>query len=97
MGSKMEGQARRVLENFVELWDHTNPLNANVVPAAARNLLRVPWRQYYKALAVYTMQLTNIINPGVVPTSLDSLSITILEPPKLEEFLRLVNTTFQAA
>ena len=41
-GAKMEGQARLVLENFVELWDHTNPLNPNVVLAAARELLRVP-------------------------------------------------------
>ena len=42
LGAKMEGQARRVLENFVELWDHTDPLNPNVVPAAAQELLRVP-------------------------------------------------------
>ena len=40
----MEGQARRVLENFVELWDYTNPLNPDVVRAAAWELLRVPWR-----------------------------------------------------
>ena len=93
----MVGQARRVLDNFVELWDHTNLLNPNVVPAAARELLRVPWRQYYKALAVYTTRLTNITNPGVVPASPDSLAIPVLEPPKLEEFLTLVDTTFQAA
>ena len=93
----MEGQARRVLENFVELWDHTKPLNPNVVPIVARELLRVPWRQYYKALAVYTMRLTNITNLGAVLASPDSLAIHVLEPLELEEFLTLVDTTFQAA
>ena len=51
----MEGQARRVLENYVETWDHTNPLNVNLVPDAAREVLRVSWRAYYKALIVYSM------------------------------------------
>ena len=57
----------------------------------------MPWRQYYKALAVYTMRLTNISNPGAVPASPDSLAIPILEPPELEEFLMLVDKTFEAA
>ena len=55
LGAKMEGQARRVLENYVETWDHTNPLNVNLVPDAAREVLRVSWRAYYKALIVYSM------------------------------------------
>ena len=51
--ARMESQACQVLENYVETWDHTNPLNPNLVPPAAREVLRVPWRAYYKALAVY--------------------------------------------
>ena len=42
LGSKTDGQARRVLENYVETWDHTNPLNVNLALAAARELLRAP-------------------------------------------------------
>ena len=81
----------------MELWDHTNPLNPNVVLAVVRELLRVLWRQYYKALALYTMRLTNITNLGAIPTALDSLAIPVHEPLELEEFLTLVDTTFQAA
>ena len=92
----MEGQARRVLENYVKPWDHTNPLNANVLPAAAREVLRVPWRQYHKLLAVYTMRLINITNLGPVPASPDSQAIPIIEPPRSEKFMKSVNTTFQA-
>ena len=42
LGSKMDGQARPVLENFVATWDFVNPLNANLVQAAAREVLRAP-------------------------------------------------------
>ena len=93
----MDGQARRVLENYVETWDHTNPLNANMAPAAARELLRAPWRAYYKALAVYTMRLTNITNPEAVPASPDTLAVLVRVLADLEEFLALVDSTFQAA
>ena len=93
----MDGQARRVLENYVEIWDHLNPLNANLVLAGAREVLRAPWRAYYKALAVYTMRLTNITNPGAVPVAPDILAVPDPEPAKLEEFLTLLDSTFQAA
>ena len=42
LGAKMEGQARRVLENYVEAWDHTNLLNINLARAVAREVLRAP-------------------------------------------------------
>ena len=97
LGSKMDGQARRVLENFVATWDFVNPLNANLVQAAAREMLRAPWRAYYKSLAVYTMRLTNITNPGAVLASPNTLVVLVPEPAELEEFLTLLDLTFQAA
>ena len=39
LGSQMDGQVRRVLENYVATWDFINPLNVNLVPAAAREVL----------------------------------------------------------
>ena len=93
----MDGQACRVLENYVATWDFINPLNINLVPAAAREVLRAPWRAYYKALAVYTMRLTNITHPGAVTASPDTFAVPVPEPAELEEFLTLLDSTFQAA
>ena len=59
--------------------------------------MRAPWWAYYKALAVHTMRLTNIINPGAVPASLDIVAVLVPEPAELEEFLTFVDSTFQAA
>ena len=97
LGSQMDSQARRVLENYVAIWGLINPLNINLGPAAAREVLRAPWRAYYKALAIYTMRLTNITNPGAVPASPYTFVVLVPEPTELEEFLTLLDSTFQAA
>ena len=95
--AKMEGPEHLVLENYVEHWDHTNPFNVNVVPADAQELQHVPWRRYYKALAVYTMRLTNITNLGAALAAPNSIVAPILKPPELKGYLTVVDTTFQAA
>ena len=43
------------------------------------------------------MRLANTTNPGAVPASLDTLAVPISEPAELEEFLTVLNLTFQAA
>ena len=43
------------------------------------------------------MRLTNITNPGAVPASPDTLAVPIPEPAELEEFLTLLDSTFQVA
>ena len=67
----------------------------NVLVVSKALLLRAALQ--LQGLAVYTMRLTNITHPGAVPASPEFLAISVFEPPQLEEFLTLVDTTFQVA
>ena len=43
------------------------------------------------------MRLTNLNNPGGAPVAPNARAVLVLEPAKLEEFLKLIDITFHAA
>ena len=77
--------------------DYQNFDNPCFNRATQREEERDVWRQYYNDCAVYTMLRTNQPNPGPWPKYPDTWEEPIYEPPELEEFFHLLETTFKAA
>ena len=99
LGAKLAGQARRLLDNYVDKWDCTNVAHVNNPTAVDREIARQIWRNYYKEKAIYDLgQVQNALIQGArVPIDPVLDTVVTLEPPDLEEFLKIIEDTFQAA
>ena len=87
LGAFLSGQARRVLDNFVDKWDFTNEDHVNYEEAITREASRAVWRRYYKRQAIYDLCQ---VQPGAgvaVPVRPDELEDPIEEPQELERVL----------
>ena len=58
---------------------------------------RAKWRNFYKAKSVFDLRQIQVAPGGVPPVRPDQLDDPIVEPPDLEEFLTIIQETFQAA
>ena len=97
LGGRLGGQARRVLDNYVDKWDCTKEDHVNYEEAVTREVDRAHWRRYYKRQAVYDLCQVQAGAGVAVPTRPDELDDAIEEPPELDEFLSIIQETFQAA
>ena len=97
LGPKLGGQARRLLDNFVDRWDYRDRTNPFFKEAVKREAKRVLWRAYYKAKAIYDLRQIQVTDGGSPPVDPRSLDPPVEEPAELEEFLAIIQDTFQAA
>ena len=99
LGAKVTGQARRLLDNYVDKWDCTNIHHVNHTAAVEREIERSIWREYFKLRAIYDLgRIQDALVPGTGPPHSPLFNAVVtLEPPELDEFLKIIQDTFQAA
>ena len=97
LGPRLGGQARRLLDNYVDRWDYRNEDNVNYRAATQREVIRAQWRVYYKAKAVFDLRQVQVVAVGDAPISPEDLDPPVEEPSELSEFLDIIQETFQAA
>lgn len=88
MGSKLTDQSRRVLENYLDRWDHTNLQNPHHAAATTREVARNVWRIFCNA--IFDLRQIYARRPERPPTRPDARSVPVEETPELEEFLTLL-------
>ena len=86
-----------MLDNFIEKWDYRDDTNPYYNEALARETKRAMWRVYYKNKAVFDLRQIQVATVGEPPVRPDQLTIAIKEPDELDEFLDIIQDTFQAA
>ena len=97
LGPRLGGQARRLLDNFIDKWDYLDEANPFYEEAITREASRAKWRHYYKAKLVYDLRQIQVQTGGPSPIQPDLLDDPIPEPAELDEFLAIIQETFQAA
>ena len=98
-GKKLGGQARQVLDNYLDKWDHTNEDNPNYEAGlpVSREASREVWRSFYKRKAVFDSRQIQVATGGKVPLKPDALEDPVEEHVDLNEFLAIIRGTFQSA
>ena len=91
------GQAKRLLNDFVDSWDPKDHDNEFYEEAVSREAIRDVWRKYYRIRAIHDMKCTRMAKRGHAPVAPDLRPDPIEEPEELEEFLLLVAETFQSS
>ena len=97
MGALTSGQAKRLLNDFVDSWNPKDLYNEFLEEAVSREAIRDVWRKYYRLRAIHDMKCTRMAKPGRAPVAPNLRPDPIDEPEELEEFLRLVAETFQSS
>ena len=87
MGALTTGQARRLLDEFVDSWDHKDLDNQYLEDAVSKEAVRDVWRKYYRLRAIYDMKCTRMSRPGRALVAPNLRLDPIEEPEELEEFL----------
>ena len=70
LGALTTGQARRLLDDFVDSWDPKDLGNEFYEDAISREAVQDVWRKYYRLRAIYDMKCTRMARPGRVLGSL---------------------------
>ena len=86
-----------MLDNYIDKWDYRDIGNLFYEDAVTREASRSKRRNYYKAKSVFDLRQIQVAQGGVPPVQPDQLDDPIIEPPELEEFLNIIQETFQAA
>ena len=97
VGCLTSGQAKRLLNDFVDSWNPKDLNNEFLEEAVSREAIRDVWRKYYRLRAIHDMKCTRIAKPGRAPVAPNLRPDPIEEPEELEEFLQLVVETFQSS
>ena len=97
LGTLTFGQAKRLLNDFVDSWDPKDHDNELYEEAVSREAIRDVWRKYYRIRAIHDMECTRMARPGRAPVAPDLRPDPIEEPEELKEFLLLVAETFQSS
>ena len=97
IGKLMDGQAARLLEEFIDDWDYSNEGGTYYEEVVTREAARDKWRAYYHHRACYNMRCGNSTAPGPPPVRPDQLDDPIVEPNEVEEFLEELLQKFQAS
>ena len=92
--SKLGGQARRLLYNYIDKWDYRDISNLFYEEAVTREASRAKWRNFYKAKSIFDLRQIQVAPGGVQPVQPDQLDDPNSEPPDLEEFLTVIQETF---
>ena len=87
LGALTTGQARRLLDDFVDSWDPKDLVNEYHEDAVSREAVRYVWRKYYRLRAIYDMKCTRMAKPGRARVAPNLRPDPIEEPEELEEFL----------
>ena len=87
MGALTTGQARRLLDDFVDSWDPKDLVNEFYEDVVSREAVRDVWRKYYRLRAIYDMKCTRMARPGRAPVAPDLRPDPVREPEEPEEFL----------
>ena len=69
----MDGQAARLLEEFIDAWDPNNKEGQYYEEALSREAIRDKWRVYYHHRATYNMRCTHMSALGPAPLRSDQL------------------------
>ena len=64
LGALTIGQARRLLDDFVDSWDPKDIVNEFYEDVVSREAVRDVWRKYYRLRAIYDMKCTRMARPG---------------------------------
>ena len=67
LGPKLGGQARRLLDNYIDRWDYRNDDNLYYEEAVTREASRAKWRDFYKAKSVFDLRQIQVTAGGVAP------------------------------
>ena len=87
-----------ILYDNVDKWDYRDVDSLFHEDAVTREACRSKWRDFYKMKAVFDLRQIRVVSGWLPPVRPDQLDDPILEPPeKLEEFLSIIQETFQAA
>lgn len=82
------GQARRILNNFLDKWDHANVDNVDYEDAIIHEAKKDVWRAFYNRKVVSDLRKIHVAIEGKAPIKLDALEDHVEEPVELEEFSR---------
>ena len=94
LGALTLGQARRLLNEFVDSWDPKALDNEFYEDLVSREAVRDVWRKYYRLRAINDTKCTRMARLGRAWVAPDLRRDPIEEPEELEEFLHLVAETF---
>ena len=56
LGPKLGGQARRLLDNYIDKWDYRDVGNLCYEEAVTREASRAKWRNFYKAKSIFDLR-----------------------------------------
>ena len=88
------GQARRLLDLFMDKWSWTKDDNPYILEAIAREEDRAVWRNYYMEKSVFNLKRVYMVNTTGMPTRPYLLPHPIQELADLEEFLAIIQSAF---
>ena len=97
LGPRLGGQARRLLDNFIDKWDYHDTEQPFYKNARARETQRALWRVYYKNKAIFDLRQVQVAPGGTKPEPPSTMAEPVPEPDELNEFLEIIQETFQAA
>ena len=73
MGMKLGGQARQVLDNLFEKWDHNKEDNMDYEEATTHEAITGMWRAFNKRNAISGLREIHVAAGGQTPIRLDTL------------------------
>ena len=85
LGALTTGQARRLLDDFVDSWDPKDLVNEFYEDAISREAIRDVWRKNYRLRAIYNMKCTHMARFGRAPVAPNLTPDPIEEPEELEK------------
>ena len=95
-GLKVEGEARDVLDQYLDRWNWGQGRilvqNPNLEAAKEREEVRSQWRLYYHKHGVWARRISSTSSNAVAPSP-----PKVTEPPDIEEFLDELLVNFEAA
>ena len=91
---KLGGQARRVLDNFLDKWDHPNADNLDYEDAFTCEANRDVWTAFYKRKATFDLRRIHVATGGKAPIKEEPLEDPVGQPAELELFLAFKQDTF---
>ena len=91
---KLEGEARNVLDQFLDRWNwgQGRILNPNLIMAQEREAVRSQWRMYYHKHAVSARKISSTSSNAAAPSPPD-----VDESRDIDEFLNELLINFEAA
>ena len=89
LGTLTFGQAKRLLNEFVDSWDPKDLNNEVYEEVVSREAIRDVWRKYYRLRAIHDMKCTRMARPGHAPVAPNLKPDPSEELEELKEFLLL--------